>query len=133
VSTSFFHAVLREPGPKHTIRNTRNQRVLADDVMAAFDSKSRRVGLLKHSAMPSGLAMLIAPTNAVHTFFMRFPIDIAFVTREGAIVKVCRAVRPWRITAAWNAFGVIELAAGTLLSSDTRVGDVLRISASEQV
>ena len=133
MSTSFFHAVLREPAAKHTIRNTRNQRVLADEVLAAFDSKSRRVGLLKHSAMPSGSAMLIAPTNAVHTFFMRFPIDIAFVTREGTIVKVCAAVRPWRIAAAWSAFGVIELAAGTLLSSDTLVGDVLTISVSEQV
>jgi uncharacterized membrane protein (UPF0127 family) len=133
VSTSFFHAVLREPGAKHTIRNSRNQRVLADEVIAAFDSKSRRTGLLKHSAMPRGSAMLIAPTNAVHTFFMRFPIDIAFVTREGRIVKVCPAVRPWRVAAAWKAFGVIELAAGTLLSSDTLVGDVLTLSASKQV
>ena len=103
MSSSFFHAVLRDPGAKHTIRNTRNQRVLAEDVMAAFDSRSRRTGLLKHNSLPKGSAMLIAPTNAVHTFFMRFPIDIAFVTREGTILKACAAVRPWRIAAAWNA------------------------------
>jgi uncharacterized membrane protein (UPF0127 family) len=133
VSSSFFHAVLRDPGAKHTIRNTRNQRVLAEDVMAAFDSRSRRTGLLKHNSLPKGSAMLIAPTNAVHTFFMRFPIDIAFVTREGTILKACAAVRPWRIATAWNAFGVIELPAGTLLSSDTVAGDVVSISASEQV
>jgi uncharacterized membrane protein (UPF0127 family) len=133
VSSSLFHAVLRDPGAKHTIRNTRNQRVLAEDVVAAFDSKSRRTGLLKHNSLPQGSAMLIAPTNAVHTFFMRFPIDIAFVTREGTILKACAAVRPWRIAAAWNAFGVIELPAGTLLSSDTVAGDVVSISASEQV
>ena len=133
MSASFFHAVLRDPGAKHTIRNSRNQRVLADEVVAAFDSTSRRVGLLKHEAMPTGSAMLIAPTNAVHTFFMRFPIDIAFVTREGKIVKACAAVRPWRIAAAWNAFGVIELPAGTLTSSDTVVGDVVTITGSEQV
>lgn len=133
MSASFFHAVLRDPGAKHTIRNSRNQRVLADEVVAAFDSRSRRVGLLKHDAMPRGSAMLIAPTNAVHTFFMQFPIDIAFVTREGTIVKACAAVRPWRIAAAWNAFGVIELPAGTLISSDTIVGDVLTITGSGQV
>ena len=131
MATSFFHAVLRDPGARHAIRNTRNQRVLADEVVAAFDSKSRRVGLLKHDAMPRGSAMLIAPTNAVHTFFMRFPIDIAFVTREGKIVKTCAAVRPWRIAAAWKAFGVIELPAGTLFSSDTVAGDVVTISAEQ--
>ena len=60
-------------------------------------------------------------------------IDIAFVTREGTIVKVCATVRPWRIAAAWSAFGVIELPAGTLSSTDTVAGDVVTISASEQV
>lgn len=133
MSSSFFRPLLREPQSKQVIRNTRNGRVLADDLIAAFDSRSRNVGLLKHRSFPQGAAMLIAPTNAVHTFFMRFPIDIAFVNREGTVVKVCRSVRPWRIAAAFGAYGVIELPAGTLAAAETVAGDPLAVVPAEQV
>jgi len=133
VSSSFFQPLLRKAQSKQVIRNTRNGRVLADDLISAFDSKSRNVGLLNHNSFPHGAAMLIAPTNAVHTFFMRFPIDIAFINREGTVVKVCRSVRPWRIAAALRGYGVIELPAGTLAAADTVVGDVLAVVPAEQV
>jgi uncharacterized protein len=133
VSSSFFQPLLREPQRKQVIRNTRNGRVIADDLISAFDSKSRNVGLLNHGSFPQGAAMLIAPTNAVHTFFMRFPIDIAFINREGTVVKVCGSVRPWRIATALRAYGVIELPAGTLAAAETVAGDVLVVVPAEQV
>jgi uncharacterized membrane protein (UPF0127 family) len=111
----------------------RNQESLAHDLVAAFDSKSRKTGLLRHDRFERGAAMLIAPSNAVHTFFMRFPIDIAFVTREGRVVKTCAAVQPWRVAAAFRAYAVIELPAGTLARCDTVAGDVLAIVSEEQV
>ena len=94
MSRSFLRPLVNEPTTKFVIRNVRNQRLVADALVAAFDSKTRRTGLLQHEAFPDGSAMLIAPTNAVHTFFMRFSIDIAFVTREGRVVKTCASVRP---------------------------------------
>jgi uncharacterized membrane protein (UPF0127 family) len=115
------------------IRNLRSQRTLAHDLIAAFDSQTRRTGLLRHEQFPEGSAMLIAPSNAVHTFFMRFPIDIAFVTREGRVVKTYGALGPWRIAAAFRAYAVVELPAGTLSRTDTMVGDHLAIVAPEQV
>lgn len=133
VSSSFFRPLLRAPQGKQVIRNMRNGRVIADDLISAFDSKTRRVGLLHHQSFPQGAAMLIAPTNAVHTFFMRFPIDIAFINREGTIVKVCHGVRPWRIAAAFRAYGVVELPAGTLAAGETVAGDVLAVVPAEQV
>ena len=72
--------------------------------------------------------MVIAPTNAVHTWFMRFPIDIAFVNKEGRVVKVCHAVKPWRIAASFRGYAVIELAAGSLTRGDTVVGDTLKVT-----
>lgn len=77
--------------------------------------------------------MVIAPTNAVHTFFMRFTIDIAFMARDGRIVKACGDVRPWRVAAAWGAYGVIELPAGTLRRCETAAGDVLVIEPAGHV
>ena len=133
MSASFLRALLRDPGTEHTLRNTRNGRVLATRLIPAFDSESRRTGLLKHEALPDGSAMVIAPTNAVHTFFMRFAIDIAFFGRDGRVVKTCAAVKPWRIAAAWGGYGVVELPAGTLAHHDTTAGDVLVIEPRQSV
>jgi len=72
--------------------------------------------------------MIIAPTNAIHTFFMRFQIDVAFVTRDGRVLKIRHALRPWRMAAAWGAFAVIELSAGGLARADTQVGDRLIVT-----
>jgi len=115
------------------MRNTRNQRLLADSLVPAFDSRSRRTGLLRHDAFPEGSAMLIAPTNAVHTFFMRFPIDIAFVTREGRVLKTFRSLGPWRIAASIRAHAAVELPAGTLARSETVAGDTLVIVTKSHV
>ena len=133
MSRSFLRPLVNEPTTKFVIRNVRNQRLVADVLVAAFDSKTRRTGLLQHEAFPDGSAMLIAPTNAVHTFFMRFSIDIAFVTREGRVVKTCASVRPWRIAAAFGAYAVVELPEGTLARCDTVAGDTLTIVPAEQV
>jgi uncharacterized protein len=130
VSRSFLRPLLDEPVTKLVIRNVRNQSLVADALTPALDSKTRRTGLLHHEVFPDGSAMLIAPTSAVHTFFMRFPIDIAFVTREGRVVKTYAGVRPWRVAAAFGAYAAVELPAGTLARCDTVAGDTLAIVPS---
>jgi uncharacterized membrane protein (UPF0127 family) len=82
--------------------------------------------------MPAGTAMIIAPSNAIHTFFMRFPIDVAFVGRDGRVRKIRSAVPPWRIAAALRAHAVIELPAGALRGTSTVVGDSLLVQPSDQ-
>lgn len=130
--TDFFLApLLRKADARHELRNERNGRVLATRVLAAFDSRARRTGLLRHDRFPEGEAMLIAPSNAVHTWFMRFPIDLAFVTRAGRVVKTCAAVRPWRVAVSLRAYAVVELPAGTLARCDTVAGDTLAIAAAD--
>ena len=85
---SFFSPVLRTPAAKHRLVNQRNGVIVAEAVVAAFDSASRRRGLLGLDAMPAGQALIIAPSNAIHTWSMRFAIDVAFITRSGRIVKI---------------------------------------------
>jgi uncharacterized membrane protein (UPF0127 family) len=121
---------LRQSGASGLVlANSRNNRIVARTLLRAFDSESRRRGLLKHDSLPEGSALVIAPTNAIHTFFMRFAIDVVFVSREGRVLKVQRALRPWRMAAAWRGFAVIELAAGALDRSGVAPGDVLRVEA----
>jgi uncharacterized membrane protein (UPF0127 family) len=105
--------------------------VLATSVEAAFDSTSRRRGLLGRRTFERGSALLIAPTSAVHTFFMHFPIDLVFIAKDGTVTKTYSALHPWRIGFAVGAFAVIELPAGTMSTGDTKPGDPLRLFAQE--
>ena len=127
---SFVDRLLRARRSPCTLVNTRNNRTVARTLLTAFDSASRRRGLLEHDSLERGTALIIAPTNAIHTFSMRFVIDVAFVARDGRVVKVSPAVKPWRIAGSWRGFAVVELAAGALADSDTRPGDQFEIMAS---
>lgn len=127
--TSFLSALLRESDVRYRLTNNRNAAVVADHLLTAFDSKTRKKGLLGRDGLPDGSALIIAPSNAVHTWFMRFSIDVAFVERSGRVLKVRTAVPPWRMTVSLRAFAVIELPAGALERSQTLPGDVLSLVA----
>lgn len=122
---SFLDPLVRGGATGHVLVNARTRTVVADRLLTAFDSGSRRRGLLGRDGLPPSTALIIAPSNAVHTFFMRFPIDVAFVARDGRVIKVRSAVPPWRVTASWRGFTVIEFRAGTLADSNTIAGDSL--------
>jgi uncharacterized protein len=124
---SFLDPLLRSNTPALALTNARNDRVIARTLLTAFDSTSRRRGLLHHDSLPEDAGLIIAPSNAIHTCFMRFAIDVAFVSKDGRVLKVRPAMAPWRIAAAWRGFAVIELPVGTLDRAGTRPGDTLRI------
>jgi uncharacterized membrane protein (UPF0127 family) len=126
---SFLSPLLHGSADDFRLENSRNQAIVADHLLTAFDSASRNTGLLRHQSLAEGDALIIAPTNAIHTFFMQFAIDVVFANREGFVMKVCQAVRPWRLAAAWRAYAVIELAAGSLDRSATARGDRLVVVA----
>jgi uncharacterized membrane protein (UPF0127 family) len=86
--------------------------------------------LLKRDSFPEGSALIIAPSNAIHTFFMRFAIDVAFVTKDGRVLKTRTAMPARRIAASLRAFAVVELPAGALARSDLKPGDQLVIRRS---
>ena len=128
--TSFLDPILRADASSFALANDRHDRVVARKLLTAFDSSSRRRGLLGRDSLPEGSALIIAPSNAIHTFFMRFAIDVAFVSKTGRVLKVRSAIPPWRIAGAWGGFAVVELPAGALARSDTRAGDTLRITTN---
>ena len=125
---SFLQPLLRHDADRQHIVNARSGKVVAERLLTAFDSRTRKKGLLAHDSLPQSTAMVIAPSNAVHTFFMKFPIDIVFVSKGGRVLKIRSSVPAWRMTASLRAFAVLELAAGSLDGSDTRVGDQLIVS-----
>ena len=93
------------------------------------DSPLRRLkGLLGRSGLDGGEGLLIRPTSAVHTWFMRFPIDVVFLDRGLCAVRIVPTLAPWRAVADWRAKAVLELAAGECERRGLDTGDCLRFS-----
>jgi uncharacterized membrane protein (UPF0127 family) len=101
--------------------------LLASHVEPALDSKTRKRGLLGRESIPDDYAMIIAPCSAIHTFSMRVPIDVVFVSRNGTITKTCRGVRPWRAAGSMRAFAVIEAAEGFIDRHELVPGEVVAV------
>jgi len=106
---------------------------VATAITLAVTRGSRRQGLLGRDRLEPSAGLLLAPCMAIHTAFMRFALDVAFVDRTGRVLKVAHALPPWRIAVAPRAHAVIELAAGTLKARDVRVGDRLYLSAVGEI
>lgn len=73
---------------------------------------ARLGGLLAREPLQAHEALYLAPCNSVHTFFMRYSIDVAFLDESGRVMKLVSDLRPWRITGCLGAHGVIELRSG---------------------
>jgi hypothetical protein len=76
-----------------------------------------------------GDGMLIDPCSSIHTFFMRFPIDVIFLNRARRVVGLRAAMPPGKPYAgAWGARSVIELPAGIIVATHTQMGDLIEMS-----
>ena len=123
MSRHFLEPLLESEPASQQLMNERTGEVVASEIELAADSRTRNRGLLGRSGLADGAVLIIAPCNAIHTFFMRFPIDLVFVDRNGLVKKLYRDVRPWRIRVSVGAFAVLELAAGSVDRRSISLGD----------
>jgi uncharacterized membrane protein (UPF0127 family) len=114
-------------------RNTARGTVLADRVAVADTWWLRLRGLLGRPALEAGRGLLIDPCRAVHMAGMTYPIDVAFLAGDGAVVALYPGLAPGART-RWHggARRALELPAGTLAATGTREGDVIQCATQEQ-
>lgn len=91
----------------------------------AGNSEQRRRGLLGRQSLGDGEGLVIAPSQGIHTFGMRFPIDVIGVARDGRVLKIRTAVPSRRLVFCLRAFAMVELSAGAAERLDVQIGDVL--------
>jgi uncharacterized membrane protein (UPF0127 family) len=127
---TFLAPLLREPAGSLALRNARTGVVVARRLETAFDSRARNRGLLGRTGLEPDQALVIAPCNSVHTFFMKFTIDVVFVTRDGTVRRISAGLRPWRIAASPTSFAVIETGAGVIARAGLACGDALVIDTA---
>jgi uncharacterized membrane protein (UPF0127 family) len=107
------------------VRNTTRGTVLAEVCLVADTSAARRTGLLKHQSLPAGEGLWIVPCEAVHTFGMKFEIDVLYLSKSRKVLKIRAAMPKRRMSVCWTAHSVLELPAGMAQQTATEVGDQL--------
>jgi uncharacterized membrane protein (UPF0127 family) len=102
---------------------------VAGEVAVADNPWRRFMGLMGRRELPDGSGLYLRPCSSIHMFFMRFPIDVAFVDNDGRVVRLYHGLRPWRMSrVVRRAKAAIELPSGVLARAGVDVGDVLTMS-----
>jgi uncharacterized membrane protein (UPF0127 family) len=104
--------------------NRASGKELAANLTVADTLFSRAKGLLGKKSLPQGEGLLITPCKGVHTFLMKFPIDVVFLDEENRIIESLTDFKPHRMTKVLLACSsVLELPAGTVRASDSIIGN----------
>ena len=100
--------------------------VLYESCRVANTFFSRFLGLMGQSSVPEDEALVFPKCNSVHTFFMKIPIDVIFVSKTGKVIKVFSELHPWRLLLPIKgAAHAIELMSRGADKKNIRVGDQL--------
>lgn len=107
-----------------------NHQTLVPKLEVADTMWTRMKGLLGRRSIEADEGLWIRASGSVHTFFMKFPIDLIFVNRNLVVTKTVPNVVPGRfVWKGWSANSVIELQAGFLERNPVRIGEKLHVDS----
>lgn len=109
------------------ITNRTRQTTLATRAHRATSFLDRLRGLMFVPALPEGGGLLLEPESSIHTFFMRFPLDVVYLDRTYCVVRLAHQMPPSRLGPIYTkgCHAILELPPGVLVASTTQVGDEL--------
>jgi uncharacterized membrane protein (UPF0127 family) len=105
--------------------------VISKRIRVAEGFGSRFMGLMGKTSLDPDEGLCIQKCNSIHMFFMRIPIDVAFVNGDGEVLRVYNAIKPWRVSGViFGSKAAIELPAGTLARSSITKGSVVKLESN---
>src|SRR3989338_6251077 len=111
------------------IINLTRSAILAENAVIADSLFSRLRGLLGRDSLASSEGLILKPCDSIHTFFMRFPIDVVFVDKNNRVIRLYHSLKPWSLSGIFlRAAFCLELPARTLQFSFTQQGDQIEVS-----
>jgi uncharacterized membrane protein (UPF0127 family) len=118
--------------PKLRVTNLTRGLELAARADIADTQPKRNTGLLKHTSLAPGEGLWIVPCEGVHTFGMKFPIDVVFLNKQRKVLKIRPNMVRRRMALSLLARSVLELPAGTLEATGTVRGDQLELEKFDE-
>ena len=103
--------------------------IVCERTSVADSPFTRLKGLLGRDGLERGEGLLLRPASSVHTWFMRFPIDVVWLDRELVVVGIADELDPWRAAGKRGAKAALELPAGEAARRGLAVGDQLELAA----
>jgi uncharacterized membrane protein (UPF0127 family) len=126
-----FHRPILWNLQKLRVNNVTRGKLLADRAAIANTSSTRRTGLLKHTRLDAGDGLWIVPSEGVHTFGMKFAIDVLFLDKKRRVKKMRPNMVRGKIAFSLLSHSTLELPAGTIAETGTQAGDQLEIEKYE--
>ena len=116
------------------VTNRERGTVLGEAIEVAATAVQRVKGLLGRDCLEAGEGLLFKYASSMHTFFMQFPLDVIFMDKKGKVLKCAEGVRPFKLVASpFRAYYALELPAGAIGASHTKVGDHLELDYSQSL
>lgn len=110
------------------LTNKTSKKVVAEHVILADSFLKRSKGLLGKKSFEKENTLWIKRCQSIHTFFMRFSIDVVFVDKDLKVTNMYLSLKPWRVTPyAFKAKSVFEFSAGTINPDEVAIGDQLYV------
>ncbi|MBD3264370.1 MAG: DUF192 domain-containing protein [Candidatus Omnitrophica bacterium] len=110
---------------RYEIVNKDGKAYVAKNAYLAGGVYSRFLGLMFKKQMEKDSALVFYKAPSIHTFFMRFPIDIIFLDRQLRVIKITPYLKPWRIVNCFGSFATVELPGGRVREIGLKEGDLL--------
>ena len=98
---------------------------LVPNVNKTISALERMRGLLGRPPLQAGEGLLIEPCPSVHTFGMRYALDLVYLDAAGQVLKLVQELRPWRMSSCTRAHATLELPSGAIRHSGIGTGDKL--------
>lgn len=109
--------------------NSTRQTELASRLVVADNIFTRMKGLLGRNSLAEGEGLLIRPCKGIHTFGMKFPIDVVFLDSRNLVIAVHKELASNRLTPIYpKGASVLELPAGTIEATATKIGDEIKVA-----
>jgi len=112
---------------KYVILSENKENIVCREAKVADTFFSRLMGFMFKKSIGHEEALIFYNATSIHSFFMKFPIDIVFLDKNKQIIRICRALRPWKVVFCLKSHITIELPADKASQNCLKVGDFLDI------
>ena len=109
-----------------------NDTIVCETCTVARNPLTRMRGLLGRRSLARGEGILLQPAGSIHTFFMRFAIEVVFRPAVLGVLGFFPPAPPWRTAAVRKARAVLELGAGEAARVGMRPGTLLRLEVDDE-